>query len=288
MIRRAWPAAALTALALLWGYNWVVMKVAVQYAPPFEFAAMRLLLGALTLFAVMAALRKPLAPQVPLQFALIGIFQSGGFIGLAMWAVMTAGAGKVAVLAYTMPLWVALIGAPLLKERINALQYAAIGVAVIGIVLILDVWNVRGSFFADAIALAAGASWAIGVVLTKRLQQRERVEVFGLTTWQLLFGGIVVGIVALVVPEGATHWTPVFIGALLYNAVLASALAYLLWIAVLGRLTARDAGMATLSNPIVGIIAAWLQLGEVPSTIEAIGMALVVAALASLAWTAKA
>jgi drug/metabolite transporter (DMT)-like permease len=55
-----------------------------------------------------------------------------------------------------------------------------------------------------------------------------------------------------------------------------------LWIFVLRNLPARDASMGTLANPIVGIVAAWLQLGEVPSTTEAIGMALIVCSLFAL------
>ena len=51
----------------------------------------------------------------------------------------------------------------------------------------------------------------------------------------------------------------------------------------LQHLPARDASMGTLANPVIGIIAAWLQLGEKPSTPEAIGMGLVVLALGALA-----
>src|SRR6185437_10770206 len=105
---------ALAGLALLWGYNWVVMKIAVQYAPPIEFAALRMLLGAAVLFAALLVTRKSLRPQRPPQFFWIGLFQSGGFVALATWAVLISGAGKVADLSYTMPLWVAIAGWPLL------------------------------------------------------------------------------------------------------------------------------------------------------------------------------
>lgn len=274
---------ALAALALLWGYNWVVMKIATQYAPPFEFAALRLLGGAAILFAALFVLRKPVRPQHVWTFLWIGVFQSGAFVGLATWAVLSSGAGKVAVLSYTMPLWVALAGWPLLGERLQARQLVALGVALGGIVLILDVWNVHGSLFADAIALAAGIAWAIGVIISKRIQRTGTVDVLGLTAWQMLFGGIAIGIVALIVPEHATHWTPVYIAALAYNMVGASALAYFLWVFVLQHLPARDASMGTLANPVVGIIAAWLQLGEKPNVWEASGMGLVVLALAALA-----
>jgi drug/metabolite transporter (DMT)-like permease len=274
---------ALAALALLWGYNWVVMKIAIRYAPPFDFAALRLLGGAVVLFLALAVLHKPLRPQRPWAFLWIGVFQSGGFVGLATWAVLTSGAGKVAVLSYTMPLWVALAGWPLLGERLRGRQFGALAVAVAGIVLILDVWGTRGSLFADAIALAAGVAWAVGVIISKRIQRAGTVDVLSLTAWQMLFGGIAIGIVALIVPEHAIQWTPVFSAALAYNVVLASALAYFLWVFILQHLPARDASMGTLANPVVGIIAAWLQLGERPNAWEATGMGLVVLALAALA-----
>jgi len=51
---------------------------------------------------------------------------------------------------------------------------------------------------------------------------------------------------------------------------------------VLDVLPARDAGMGTLANPVVGVLAAWLQLGEVPTRLAALGMFLIVAGLATL------
>jgi|SRR5579884_641963 len=274
---------ALAALALLWGYNWVVMKIALRYAPPFDFAALRLLLGAVVLFLTLGVLRKSLRPERPFIFLCIGIFQSAGFVGLATWAVMTAGAGKVAVLSYTMPLWVAVGGWPLLGERLRASQIIALCTALAGIVLIVNFWNARGSIFADILALLAGLSWAVGVIISKRLQRTETVDLLSLTAWQMLFGGAALGVVALSTPHAATHWTATYAYALAYNVVGASAVAYFLWIYVLQHLPARDASMGTLANPVVGIIAAWLQLGEKPNAYEAGGIALVVLSLAALA-----
>jgi drug/metabolite transporter (DMT)-like permease len=183
-----------------------------------------------------------------------------------------------------MPLWVAVLAKPVLGERLSARHVVALAIAAAGIVLILEFWNARGSLFADAIAILAGVCWAVGVVLTKRLQMHAKPDVLSLTTWQMLFGGIVVGIAALCVPSHVTHWTWIYASALAYNIVFASALAYLLWIFVLNHLPARDASLGTLANPVVGIVAAWVQLGEVPSRNEAVGMALVIVALAILAW----
>ena len=147
--------------------------------------------------------------------------------------------------------------------------------------------HARATLFSDSLALLGGVSWAVGVIVSKRVQREGSVDVLNLTTWQMLFGGIAVGIAALAVPEHATHWSAAYAGALAYNVIGASALAYFLWVFVLQHLPARDASMGTLANPIVGILAAWLQLGETPSVTESVGMALVIAALAALALQQK-
>ena len=270
---------ALAALALIWGYNWVVMKIAVQYAGPFSFAAWRTLGGAAVLVVAGIILRKPLRPQFPLAFALIGVFQTGAFLGLVTWAIIASGVGQTAMLAYTMPFWVALLGWPLLHERLTLGQSLAIVVAFVGVACMI---GPVGGWFGDALALAAGCSWAVATIFTKRLQARERIDLFNLTTWQMLFGGIALALVALFVREAPTVWTPVYVAALAYNIVAATAIAYLLWLFVLDALPARDASMGTLVNPIVGAVAAWLQLGERPPPLEITGMVLVAAALLAL------
>ena len=60
---RAGPLAAFATLALLWGYNWVVMKLALDYSGPIDFAMLRVGLGALVVFALLPILRVPLRPR---------------------------------------------------------------------------------------------------------------------------------------------------------------------------------------------------------------------------------
>ena len=84
----------------------------------------------------------------------------------------------------------------------------------------------------------------------------------------------------VLVPSAPIQWNAALIGALLYNVIPGAAIAYLLWIFALSRLPAGTAGLGTLANPVVGVLAAWVQLGEVPDLTEAIGMRLIVVALA--------
>ncbi len=273
---------ALVVLALLWGYNWVVMKVAVHDAPPFVFAATRTLGGGLVLLVAALFLRRSVVPQRPGSFFWIGLFQTGIFIGLVTWAVASAGAGQVAMLAYTMPLWVSVIAWPVLGERLGIVHAVAILVAFAGIACMIGPQHRIG--FPEVLAVLAGVSWAIGVVIAKVVQRDRSIDLFNLTMWQLIFGGIALVIVAFAVPERPVVWNASYTFAVAYNVVLATAVAYFLWIFVLNELPARDASMGTLANPVIGIIAAWVQLGETPTLLSGTGMILVLIGLAVLSF----
>jgi drug/metabolite transporter (DMT)-like permease len=200
--RRVLAVAGLAALGLIWGYNWVVMKIGVQDASPFVFAAWRTFGGGIVLAMVGLALRRPMRPQFVGRTFLIGFFQTGCFVGLASWAVVSAGVGQVAMLAYTMPLWVSLIAWPVLGERIGRWQAVALAIAFAGIACMIG--RLHANVMADAIAILAGVTWAIGIVLTKALQRDERVDLFCLTMWQMLFGGAVLVVIAFIVPSHPT------------------------------------------------------------------------------------
>lgn len=276
------PLLAIVALAVIWGYNWIMVKVGVTYAPPFTFAALRALLGALVLFAVMAALRKPLEPRALAPLAVIGLLQTTGFIGFSTWALTVAGAGKTVILVYTMPFWIVLFGWPLLGERIRGLQWPAFVIGLTGLILLLDPLT-GGSLAGDVLAILAGLTWGLASIAAKRLFRAHDVDLVSSTAWQMLLGSIPLVIVALVVPAKPIEWSTSFTVALLYNIIPATAVSWLLWMYALKRLPAGTAGMALLANPLVGVIAAWLQLGERPGPVEITGMVLMGLALLLIA-----
>jgi drug/metabolite transporter (DMT)-like permease len=95
-------------------------------------------------------------------------------------------------------------------------------------------------------------------------------------------------VVALLVARHGPTWTGGFIAALVYNVIAGSIVGLLLWLYILNSLPAGTAGINTLAIPVVGVVSAWLQLGERPGALEAAGMALIVAGLAVLtAWGFK-
>lgn len=269
--------AALAVLALVWGYTWVVIKIATHDASPLVVAGGRMALASVVLFAVLAATGRSLRPTPFVPTLILGLLQTTGFTLFQTLAVAIGGAGKVAVLAYTMPFWVALLAWPFLGERIHGLRWVALALAAAGLVFVLTPLN-GGTWLADAFAIVAGISWAASVVYAKRMRAKYRVELLSLTAWQLLWGTVPLVVVMLAVP-GHVHWTTSFVLAMAYMSVLGGALAWLLWMFIISRLPAAVAGIASLATPVVGVIAAAIQLHEIPSTTELIGMVLIVAAL---------
>jgi drug/metabolite transporter (DMT)-like permease len=272
--------AALFLLTLIWGYNWVVMKTAVQYASPFQFAALRTFLGALMLFLVLFLSKRPLAlKEFPTMLAL-GLLQTCGFTGLLIWALVSGGAGKTAVLSYTMPFWVMLFAWPMLGEKVQGWQWLAVVFALFGIVLIFDPLHIKGDAFSMTLALLSGISWAISAIVSKKLHQRAPdLDLLNITAWPTLLGSIPIIILALVLPAPPIQWTQTFYLTIIYSIFLSGSLAWVLWLYALQRLPAGVASMASMLAPVIGVASAWWQLGERPSNIEFAGMLSIAIAL---------
>jgi drug/metabolite transporter (DMT)-like permease len=270
---------ALVALAIVWGYNWVIMKIALQDAPPFDFAALRSFFGAMSLFLVLLIQGKSLKPQAVPETIVFGLLQTTGVIGLIHWALVSGGAGKIAVLNYTMPFWALLFAWIFLKERLHGKQWLSVGFALMGLLLVLLPFSLTSDLFSKGLGILSGICWAMSAIFLKRLTQRRSIELISFTAWQMLIGSFPLILIALTVSDRPVQWTSSFIIALLYNILPGSALAWLLWFYALRQLPTGAASLGTLAVPVVGVFAARTQLGEIPSLSESVGIVLILLAL---------
>jgi drug/metabolite transporter (DMT)-like permease len=272
----------LLGLAVCWGYNWVVMKIGLHDAGPVAFAAIRCLGGAIILGLVLLVLRRSFRIVEPWTVALIGLLQTALAQGLIAMALSGGQAGKSAVLNYTLPVWVMILGFLFLKERPKLMQWLATFVAFAGVMVMTFMNGQTGSLQPIFFALSASICWGAGTVVTQSLMRRHagQIDTLALTTWQLFIGGAVLTLLAFIVPEAPLHWTTSLILALIYNVGPASAIAFLLWFMLQQRIEANVLSLIVLIVPLVGIAAGWLQLGERPSGPDAIGMALILTGIA--------
>jgi drug/metabolite transporter (DMT)-like permease len=276
---------ALLVSGILYGYNWVVMKSALQYESPSVFAASRVFGGAVFLFLLLLIFRRPLRPANWPLTIVVGLFGMTGAIGLAIWALASGGAGKTSVLVYSMPIWLLLMSWFILGERVRGAQWVSVAVALIGLIFVLTPWKAGGSALSNILGVAAGVCSAASAVAAKLLFRARRVDLLSLNAWQMLFGSIPLVIIALLTSGPGAFWSPSpwYLASLLYNIVFVCAVSLLLWFYTLRHLSAGTAGLGRLAAPVIGVLASWFQLGERPDRYEAAGIVLIIAGLCALA-----
>ena len=275
------PAIAMLAMVAIWGYSWVVMKIGLRHARPLDFAALRVGIGSVLLFAIVRARGGHFALARYRMAVLLGFLQVALFVMLTQLALWFAGPGRTSVLVFTMPFWMIVLAHFILRERMRGPQWLAVALGFAGLVLIVEPWrltNLAGSL----LAIAGGAVWAIAAVLSKRWPTAEADPLL-FTAWQLLFGFCALLAVAALNPPHPMQWNAEFVASLLFSAVLATAVGWWLWTYVLAHMPAGIAGLNSLGIPVIAVIASAIQLGERPPAIELVGMVMIGVALALLA-----
>jgi drug/metabolite transporter (DMT)-like permease len=280
-LRRA--SIALALLSLLWGYNWIAMKVSLDYATPVASAATRFALAAACLAPVARYMgHSLLVPRSEWRYvAILSTLLAANF-AFTLIALDLGGVGRTAVLVYTMPFWVIVIARVWLREKMGTLQWAAVALAFAGLLVLVDPLRLQG-WLPSLLAVIAGASWAYSVVLIKSIQGRIATHLMTLTVWQMAMCTLLLWVFQLLVPSPPIQWTWQFLAAIGFSAILGSALSWMLFYYALARLPAGLAGLGTLATPVIGVVTAWIHFGERPSGQDAAGMLLVASGLALLA-----
>ena len=270
-------AKALCLIYLIWGMNWVVMKTANTFFPPITFVAYRFLFGALVLLSVWFWLHLPLPKKKywPWIF-LTGILQMGLNNIAAQTSMLTLGAGMVSVLNYSMPVFAAVMAHFLLGERLTWRKGAGIVLAIAGMTVLMDV-HAGGDVTAICIGLLSAVFWGLASIFVKL--KLADVNPISLTTWQMVCASLSLLAYTAVVPQGEVVWNVESVLCLIYNGVLASALAFFLWSWILQHIEVSKASVAVLAVPVVGVVGGILCLGE-PMTLHIFfGMIMIMAGI---------
>jgi drug/metabolite transporter (DMT)-like permease len=276
------PVFALGLLALIWGYSWIPGKLGVTNSSAFIFAALRTFPAGVLMLILLPLLGRSLRPRGALLTAAVGVLQGSGFVGLISAALVTGGAGHTAMLANTWQFWLLVMAWLFLSERLRGTQWLSVAVGLLGLVLIIEPWQLRG-VLSSLLALGGALCFGAGAVAAKVLRQRHQVDLLSFTAWQTLFGSIPLVVIAFLVPGNGIQWNGTFMWSLAFSALIGTAVGSLLWLYVLNALPANIAGVGTIGTPVIGVLASFLQLHEHLTPYEIAGMVLVVVALSLLA-----
>ena len=182
----------------------------------------------------------------------------------AQVGMLSISAGMAAVLNYTAPLWTAILAHFTLNERLTRLKCFGIFLAILGLYVLMGLQGVDDLGAAFIIILGAMVMAVANIIVKLKLSKSNMVQ---LTTWQMVFGALVLVAYSSLVPQGEIHWCLPAVLCVIYNGALASALAFFLWNYVLTHIEASSASIATLVAPIVGVLGGVFILGE-PFTVQ--------------------
>lgn len=254
---------------------------------PLWFGVIRTIIPALLLILLLPLLRKSIKPP-PLSFVLpLGLLQTTGFVGFTMLALEEGNAGQTAILVYTMPIWLTLMAHVFLHEHLQLRHWLALIVVAFGLFLMMAPWQTNLALAASLFALLSGITWAGGSLWQKKYGHLHKLDMVNVTAWQMLFGGIILLFFALIFEDFYINWTPNLAWVLFYNLIPVGAAGWLIWYYILLKLPTRVAGFGSLLIPAIGVLAAWLQLGETPNQSELIGILFILSALIMILWPSK-
>ncbi len=278
--------ATLALLTLVWGSNWIVMKLALENAHPVVLNLQRTWLAVFVLFAALLFQRRPLRPSSWRAIAITGLFQTTINFGATTMALAGGGAGRTSVLVFTMPFWTLLIAWPMLGERVKGSLWLAVAFAFAGLALVVAPWDWSGDLTPKLWAVLSGFGWAAGTVCTKYFQRDHKVDMLNFMAWQMLAGVLPLTLLPLAFDLPPTRWSGLQALCLLYIGALSTAAGFIMWIAVLQRLPAGTASLNMFAIPVIALVSSMLIFGERLSGNEWLGIALIGAGLALLSWRA--
>lgn len=277
---------ALLALYIIWGFNWVVMKEATLFFPPVLFSCYRFVIGAVVLIGITLWCRMPLPTKRYWPWIIVtGLLQIAVNNAAVQIGVTSLGAGLVAVVNYSMPVWMSILAYFMLHETLTKRKILGIVLSMVGMYVLMNV-DIIGDMTGLLLTIGGAIAWAVAAVIVKyqdkvmhRQQQKETCTMIQYTTWQIAVGALFLWVYAMLFEQGQVTWSPMAVSCLAYNGVLASALAFFLWNYILTKMEASKAGVASLGVPVVGVICNVIFMHEAVHWNTAVGMILILAGI---------
>ncbi len=255
---------------IMWGGSFIATKIAIEQVTPITLIWLRFGIGVLILALVVLQRRQARLPAA----GHLGYFTLLGFLGITFhqalqaYGLVTAQASTTAWIVATIPVFTALLGWLVLKEKLGWVKSLGIGLAAGGVLLIVSNGNLGGIFNGgfgtpgDLLILISAPNWAVFSVLSRRgLNQHPPAWMM---LWVMLAGWLLSNPLFFAgggLPQAAaldlSGWL-----AVLFLGVICSGVAYIFWYDALAVLPATQVGAFIYLEPLVTVVVAALMLGE--------------------------
>ena len=281
LLSSAWV--LLILVVIIWGSNWPIMKIGLKSIDPLWFTVARLgiaLVAISMLLFFLGRLKRPHQQDIPIVVG-VGIMQFALFVALINVGLTEVNAGRAALLAYTTPLWVTPGAYFFLNEPMSRMKILGAALGVCGLLVLFNPfsfdWNDASVVKGNAILLIAAMIWALSILHIRKHQWKG--SVLELTPWQILLALLIIVPYAWFSNTRPVIWSTELVLILLYNGVMATALAQWASMRVTQILPAMTVSLGFLMVPLMGLLSSTLWLKESFTATLGIGAALIIGGL---------
>ena len=270
-------------LGFIWGSSYLFIKLAVDDFGTFTLVALRLLIGASLLWAVVLLARQELPRERRMYghlFVMAVINITIPFL-LITWAEQSVESSLAAILTSPVPLFAIVLSALFLPDepmRVNGLIGLAVGF--VGVILVVSpgLTGAGSSVTGELALLGAAISYACGAVYSRRNVRGLRPMIPAV--FQVTFAMLITGTIALVFehPWTATPDTQA-IFSIIWLGILGSGVAYLFVFRLFSHWGATRTTLVAYLIPVVGIVLGYLVLAEPVDGRLVIGTALIISGI---------
>lgn len=264
---------------VVWGASFIATKIGVKEVTPITIVWLRFGMGVMILGIAVAA-RKEFAWPAKNEWAYFALL---GFLGITLhqWlqstGLVTAQASTTAWIVATTPIFMALLGWLVLKEKLTWGQSAGIALAALGVLLVVSKGDLRGisdgnfGTPGDFLILVSAPNWAIFSTLSRRGLQKHPAArmMFYVMTFGWLFSSVAFfagGNLSEISKLSFNGWVGVaFLG------IFCSGLAYIAWYDGLQAIAASQVGAFLYLEPLVAVVVAAVILAEPITWVSLVG-----------------
>lgn len=266
-------------LSVLWGTAFMAIKAGLAYMPPVLFAAFRYDIAGVIMLGYAAYTTDDWRPHSRADWVAVAV---GSSLVIALYnAFLFVGeqgvtSGVAAILVATNPVLATGFSRLILsEERLTPVGVAGLLLGFLGVGLVArpdpsDLLS--GDLVPSGFVLLAAACVALGSVLVQRVESDISTE--GMVAWSNALGAVLLHLVSLGLPSESLDTVVVStaaVVAVLYLAVFASAIGYVIYFDLLDRLGAIEINLVSYTAPVFAAVSGWLALGETLDTLAVVG-----------------
>lgn len=282
----------LAAVWLIWGSSYLATRIGVTHLPPLLFAGIRFTVSGLLLAAF--ALGRGFDPRALRtewrHVVVLGVVGVALVNGLQVWAMQWVPSSTGALLNASCAFWIVLFGLfGRRAHRPSVLAWSGIAVGFAGTVALVlpGSASVAGAFGPQLLILVGCLMWSVATIYLRNCD--TRLDVFALTAFQMLCGGLLMLVLGLATGEAAhLTWSPAGFAAMAWQTVMSSCLAYTAYTWLAKNASPAQTGTFGYVNPLIAAVLGYLILDERMTGLQVAAAGVVIVGVVLVNWPTSA